>query len=351
MIDYPHEQHIHCENGAIRNMLKFQGVYISEPLIFGIGSGITFKYLPFIKVETFGLTVARPKPMQISKNLSDALGFKLYYEKFLFKQRSMQRLDELLSQEIPVGLVINQFHLPFFPPEHRVNFNGHHIVVYGKEGNRYFISDTMNELPDGREILSREQLLRVRFAKSLLSPRGSLFYVKKIPQNMNLQKGVWIGIRKTCEDMLHHPFRFFGIKGLLLLSEDIRKWENKFTFQQKKANFRHLIRFFEEAGTGGSAFRYLYAQFLKEAAVITHEPALASLSISMVAIADIWQNCALQMLRYTKIRNPENNSITLLEISDLFVQIAKEEKILFQQLELLVQKHQAVFSFLPGFRP
>ncbi len=343
MIDYPHEQTIHCENGAIRNMLKLHHLEISEPLIFGIGSGISFTHIPFLTMDSFRLTMPRPAPVAIFKNFAAAFGFKLYHQKFFSKKQSMQQLDDLLAQGIPVGLVVNLLHLNYFPAEHRGNFNGHHIVVYGKEENRYYVSDTMPELPDGREIMTREELLRVRFSNSILSPRGSLFYLKDVPQELNLYKGVWIGIQKTCKEMLHHPIKYFGIKGLFLLSDEMKKWDRKFTFADKKANLRHLVRLFEDAGTGRSAFRYLYARFLKEAAVIGKEEKLAILSTQMTAIADLWQNFSLQMLRYTKFVNEENVTMTLIEISDLLLEIAHAEKELFEQLEQLLLKHQDVF--------
>lgn len=343
MIDYPHEQTIHCENGAIRNMLKLHHLDISEPLIFGIGSGIAFTHVPFMTMDSFRLTMPRPAPIKIFKNFSKALGLKLYCQKFFSKKRSMQQLDDLLAQGIPVGLVVNLLHLNYFPAEHRGNFSGHHIVVYGKEENIYYVSDTMPELPDGREIMTYEELLLVRFNNSILSPRGSLFYVKEIPQELKLYKGVWIGIQKTCKEMLHHPIKYFGNKGLLLLSDEMKKWDKKFTFADKKANLRHLVRLFEDAGTGRSAFRYLYAKFLKEASVIGKEEDLSILSTRMTEIADLWQNLSLQMLRYTKFGNEENINMTLTQISTLICEIAHAEKKLFEQLEQLLLKHQDVF--------
>ena len=98
MIDYPHEQTIHCENGAIRNIFKYHHYELSEPLIFGIGSGIAFTHVPFMSMEGFRLTMTRPSPVSIFKNLSKVLGIKLYHRYFLSKKKAMKTLDELLNK-------------------------------------------------------------------------------------------------------------------------------------------------------------------------------------------------------------------------------------------------------------
>jgi len=37
---FVHQQAAHCETGVTSALFRFQGVDISEPMIFGIGSGI-----------------------------------------------------------------------------------------------------------------------------------------------------------------------------------------------------------------------------------------------------------------------------------------------------------------------
>ncbi|RKV83171.1 MAG: peptidase, partial [Bacteroidetes bacterium] len=51
-IPFEHKQYAHCENGATSNLLAFYGLKLSEPMIFGIGSGLLFFYLPWLKVNS-----------------------------------------------------------------------------------------------------------------------------------------------------------------------------------------------------------------------------------------------------------------------------------------------------------
>jgi hypothetical protein len=44
--DFPHQQHAHCESGVTVNLLKHEGVTISEPMVFGLGGRIIFRSRP-----------------------------------------------------------------------------------------------------------------------------------------------------------------------------------------------------------------------------------------------------------------------------------------------------------------
>ncbi|MDD3875104.1 MAG: BtrH N-terminal domain-containing protein, partial [Bacteroidales bacterium] len=41
---FKHKMAAHCETGAITASLNYRGLEISEPMVFGIGSGIFFGY-------------------------------------------------------------------------------------------------------------------------------------------------------------------------------------------------------------------------------------------------------------------------------------------------------------------
>jgi hypothetical protein len=49
-LNFQHLQSAHCENGVTRSLLQNIGIsQITEPLAFGMGSGLFFVYIPFIK--------------------------------------------------------------------------------------------------------------------------------------------------------------------------------------------------------------------------------------------------------------------------------------------------------------
>ena len=80
--NFTHHQSAHCENGVASNLLKFNGINISEPMVFGIGSGLFFFYLPLLKVNQAPAISYRPMPGFIFNKAAKRLGIKVKRIKF-----------------------------------------------------------------------------------------------------------------------------------------------------------------------------------------------------------------------------------------------------------------------------
>src|SRR5512145_1618368 len=118
-LEYEHRQSGHCESGVTSNLLNYHGLKISEPMVFGIGAGLFFSYLPFLKMQHAPVTSFRVWPGMIFKRATRELGIKTHIHTFGNQEESMRKLNETLEQKLPVGLQVGTFHLPFFPPEYR----------------------------------------------------------------------------------------------------------------------------------------------------------------------------------------------------------------------------------------
>ena len=118
-IDFPHHQAAHCENGVTSNLLKHYGINLSEPMVFGIGSGLFFSYMPFLKVNDIPLVSFRPWPGQIFNRITRRLGINIQRNKFSDQKESMDALDRNLQQGIPTGCLVGVYHLTYFPPAYR----------------------------------------------------------------------------------------------------------------------------------------------------------------------------------------------------------------------------------------
>jgi hypothetical protein len=71
---FTHQHHAHCESGVFTSLLCHHGVEISESMVFGIGSGLFFSHLPFVKVYGLPLTAYRIAPGGIIKRAAKRLG-------------------------------------------------------------------------------------------------------------------------------------------------------------------------------------------------------------------------------------------------------------------------------------
>jgi hypothetical protein len=327
-IDFKHSQSAHCENGSTSNLLRYYGVDISESMVFGIGSGLFFAYMPFLKLNNIPAASFRPLPGMIFKRTATTLGIKIYRKKFRNKEASMAAIDQVLAQNIPVGLQVGVFHLTYFPRPYRFHFNAHNLVVYGKENGRYLISDPVME---NVESLTYEELMRVRWARGMFEPKGQMYYPVKIPSKIDLPHAIIKGIRKNCREMLSIPFPFFGVRGIRYVSGEIKKWPEKLGDKKAALYLGHFIRMQEEIGTGGAGFRFIYASFLQEASIILNNPRLRELSQAMTENGDRWRDFATIAGRIIKKRNSEHESYAAM--SAILSEIADREQIIFSELK------------------
>lgn len=326
-IEFQHKQSAHCENGVISNLMNHQGVKVSEPLVFGIGAGLFFVYLPFLKVNFAPGFSYRPMPGYIFRRFAKQLGIKVIHKRFKSEAEAQKILDEKIREGIPVGLQVGVYNLTYFPDEYRFHFNAHNLVVFGKDKDRYLISDPVMETPTS---LTEKELAKVRFAKGALPPKGHLYYLEKVPTQYDWEKAVRKGIQKTCKDMLA-PVPIVGVNAIKWVAKSIRKWPKKLGTKKTNHYLGQLIRMQEEIGTGGGGFRFIYAAFLEEASQILNNPKLKELSKEMTEIGDEWRDFALNISRVYKNRSGEENVYE--KLSDQLMGLSERERKFFQELK------------------
>lgn len=327
-IDFTHHQSAHCENGVVANLLKNKGYnHITEPLVFGIGSGLFFVYIPFLKVNHAPAISYRPMPSFIFKRFAKRTGMKIKRFKFKNPKKAQSALDNELANNNPVGLQVGVYNLTYYPDEYRFHFNAHNLVVYGKEDDNYLISDPVMENVTS---LTSKELEKVRFAKGAFAPKGHIYYPTQIPKELDLKKAIVKGIKHTCKDMTA-PVPIIGVNGMRTVAKLIRKWVKKHGTKKANHYLGQIVRMQEEIGTGGGGFRFIYGAFLQEASVILENPKLKELSKEMTAIGDHWRDFAINASRIYKNRSSELDAYN--KIATQLEAIADKEEIFFKKLK------------------
>lgn len=293
--NFQHRHAAHCESGVAANLMTHHGIELSEAMAFGLSSALSFAYLPFVKLIGFPLISYRMPPKFILKGISKPFQMRFRFETFRDSEAGMRRLDELLTQGKVIGLQTSVFWLPYFPEAMRFHFNAHNLLVYGKEGDDYLISDPVTELP---QRCASADLQRARFAKGMLAPKGLLYYPESIGRTDVTAAAIRKAIRKTVRIMLG-PIPIIGVRGMRMLANKVAKLD---TSEHSLNYVGHIVRMQEEIGTGGAGFRFLYAAFLQEAAQITGIAELAVLSERLNEIGDGWREFALKAARMVKGR-------------------------------------------------
>jgi len=223
ILDFEHHQAAHCENGVTSNLLKYYGVEVSEAMAFGIGSGIFFIYLPFLKLNGLPVTSFRPFPGRIFQRTAAHLGIKICRKKFRDPDESMKALDKALDAGIPVGLQVGVFHLIYFPRPYRFHFNAHNIVVYGKDKDRYLISDPVMEHP---ESLTYEELKRARWARGAFQPRDRCIIPSGFPPGSTYPAPFSKGFGRAAGTCWPSPYRCWAFAAFVIFRKKSENGRN-----------------------------------------------------------------------------------------------------------------------------
>lgn len=335
MTTFVHTQSAHCESGVAASLLNHKGIDISEAMAFGIGGGLFFGYLPFIRINGLPLVTYRGAAGCILKHLAKVPGVSLYQKKYKDKQLAMQELDVALEAGIPVGLQTGVYWLPFFPKALRFHFNAHNLIVYGKEGDEYLISDPVFPAPVR---CGAEDLCRARFASGALAPKGKMYYLTGVPDSLDKESLIVQGVDEVCRAMLASPFPLIGVKGIHFMAGRLVKWPEKLGQERADIHLGHVVRMQEEIGTGGGGFRFMYAAFLQEAGQELGVEFLEECGRQLTEVGDVWRQFGVMAARICKDRGRQED--TYPAMSELINQCAIGEKRVFHGLSCWVKERQ-----------
>lgn len=332
---YPNPRRMHCETGVLVNMLEYYGVKLSEPMALGIGGGMFFLYFPWLKANGFDLLVLRTFPGSIVQHFANRTH--LGYHEMTFgnnMEKGQKALDELVSKNIPVGLVVNLRDLPFLEDIGiKIDFNGHNLTVIGKEGTDYVLVETHEmRTTDDYPRLDETQLTLARFHKGFGAPHGRLYYLDPLPQDFlekaDMKSAIVKGIEETCRNMLSIPTPWTGYRGIHYFAKKVRQMDNKLSQKQIKQLFFWYYTMIEQGGTGGAGYRYMYSTFLKEAAPIVQSEVVDNCSVVMNHAADSWRAFTIGCNRYIK-----DSGVTLKEIAEFIDEAGNLEHETFMNLK------------------
>lgn len=325
-----HIQTAHCENGVVTSLLRYHGMdFMNEPLTFGIGAGMFYVHLPFLKVNNAPAIAFRIMPGFIFRDTCKALGVSIERKKFSSPASAKEFLDKKIEEGQPVGCQVGVFNLPYFPKEYRFHFNAHNIIIRGFENGRYLVSDPVMEEVTS---LSPEELEDVRFARGPLAPKGQIYYPTKVPivGTPQLEKAVKKGIKKTAWWMSQVPIEQIGASGFNYTAKKIKKWRGKLGERQAGLYLGQIVRMQEEIGTGGGGFRFIYASFLEQAADILKNDQLMPFSEEITRSGDLLRANAVRMAAIYRGRKTDQKDFE--EVADAMAEIADLELNLFKGL-------------------
>lgn len=283
-------------------MMNHHGLVVSEPMVFGLAAALTFALIPFVRLSGLPLIAYRMPPGAIIRGLCKRLGMRMRRQTFRDPERGMDALDRALGEGRVVGLQSSVFWLPYFPEDMRFHFNAHNLIVYGKDGGDYLVSDPVFE---EAVRCDRASLKKARFAKGALAARGLMYYPEHVPEAIDHARAIPAAIRVNYRLMARAPIPFVGLRGIrglgrrvVAMSRDSRRRDDL------PRLLGHVVRMQEEIGTGGAGFRFLYSAFLRESSTLLGDVSLDEASNAMTQAGDTWRLFALRATKMCRGREP-----------------------------------------------
>lgn len=257
--DYEHTPGHHCGSTALRNLLGFHGVEISEEMAFGLGAGACFYYVTI--PDTSPSRWFNGRTARLEENFAELTGAALRLRTF---EPGDHGAWEAARSEVdagrPVLLLTDLYHLDHYG--NSAHFPGHAVVLAGYDEELAHLSDTGFERLQTTRL---ESLDRARHSDHPAYPlAGHMFTVEGEVDPERIHEAIPAAIERAAGAMVEPEFgEFSGLDAVRRLAAEAGSWPQVAEDWQWCARFGYQV--IERRGTGGGAFRLMYARFLEEA--------------------------------------------------------------------------------------
>jgi len=255
---YVHVPGNHCGSTALRNLLGFHGIELSEEMAFGLGAGAGFYYLTL--EDSSPSRWFNGRTARLEESFRDLTGAALELRTFAAgDEQAWEAARAEVDAGNPALLLTDIYHLDHYG--NSAHFPGHAVVLAGYDDEVAQLSDTgFEELQTTR----LENLARARHSSHPAYPlKGHMFTVTDAVDRAQLEAAVPRAIARAAQEMLEPPFGAYGgLPAVERLAAEAGSWPEVAEDWQWCARFAYQV--IERRGTGGGAFRLMYSRFLEE---------------------------------------------------------------------------------------
>jgi hypothetical protein len=281
----------HCETTALKRAMDFHGIYLSEEMLIGIGGGISFMYwygknmpYPFIGARNGGIP-------SFVENICRRIGITATVIETTSLRKGYLNLKSLLATGEPVITYGDIAYLPHYAIAETTHFGGHGFIVFDLDETENKVSIFDRGLKP--VTISIDDLNRSRNSKHTPFPPKNRLIKIQCPSRLNdLKEGIKAGIRESYQDMTNPVIKNSGLPGMKKWSKEILKWSSMFEGINMLGALISSFVYIETGGTGGNAFRFVYADFLDEASEVIEEPVMREAADILRESAVVWGDIA-----------------------------------------------------------
>jgi len=275
---YVHVPGNHCGSTALRNLLAFHGLELSEEMALGLGGGPCFYYVVLENRSPSRFTNGRTA--RLEEQFVELTGVPIQLSTFETSEQSWSAARDAIDDGRPAILLSDLYYLDHYG--NSAHFPGHAVVLAGYDDELAYLSDT------GFEELQTTRLENLAKARHQDVPvfqlDGHMFSIARGSELGDL-RGVAPQAIAACANRMHEPpmGEFEGLPAMRRFADEVGSWPEVAEDWQWCARYGYQV--IERRGTGGGNFRAMYSRFLAEVGRPESELA-ADASARWTALAD-----------------------------------------------------------------
>jgi Butirosin biosynthesis protein H, N-terminal/Domain of unknown function (DUF4872) len=255
---FRHRPGNHCGSTALRNLLGYHGIELTEEMAFGLGAGACFYYVALDGQSPSRFTNGRVG--RLEEQFLELTGAPLRLQTFTDAEASWDGAREALEDGRPPLLLTDLYYLDHYG--NSAHFPGHAVVLAGYDDESAFLSDTAFEELQATSLAS---LRAARHGNHPIFPlAGHMFTFDPQAEAGDLRAAAPAAIAHNARQMIDPPLgEFEGLPALRRFAAEVGDWSAAVDDWQWCARFAYQT--IERRGTGGGNFRLMYSRFLEEA--------------------------------------------------------------------------------------
>lgn len=328
----------HCITNSLKQIFCFYGYPISEEMLFGLASGLSFLY---INQSQSPMINGRIKVFEFEKKLAKRLNINIQCKSGKEPSMIFERTKKLINEQHPVLIYVDMPYLKYLGLPEDSHFGGHAVVLYGYDEStkKFWVSDRdqhdapirvpNGEMNDDYHLVDFNEIERARSSTHRPFPAHNKYLVFNFHGYRPIDSSILLeAIKETCDQMLYPPAQLFGINGMKKFAKEILKWKRFDKNKLQQAGVTNYFQISKDGGTGGGIFRKMYGEFLIESSTMFKGKQMRTIGEGFLAVSKQWDEIADDLWQLSMY----GDESLLAKISGKIMHIYEQEKGLYLAL-------------------
>ncbi|MFB6171417.1 MAG: BtrH N-terminal domain-containing protein [Haloarculaceae archaeon] len=322
----------HCGSTSLRDLADYYGWGFDEAACFGLGSGLGFS---FMRVSDSPQRLFFGRPSWLEWAFFEHVGVDHEIHEGQAFPDALDDVVTTVDAGAPVMIFTDLYYLDYY--ESSTHFSPHSLLVVGYDEDHVHLADS--------EFEAVQELPLDRLAEAMTSdhvtPLQCRYLTVEDPSlGADFETGARVAIRETATAMLDPAagrgggdadFGEQGVPAIRAFAADLPTWND---LDDPRWTARFAYPNVERRGTGGGAFRKMYADFLDQA--VEAVPIPADAPVRMHDIAAAWTDLGRVLYEASETDDAAERESHFAAASERASDLADREAALYEDLRAAV---------------